>query len=165
MGAWEHGSVGDRGARSSHAPMPPCSRARSRGFTLTEILVALAILLIGMVGVMAAFASAVGLHRRGLDQTTAALLAGTVLEVTQAAALAGESCDQMSTLEDGQYVFRPSKMYPGYECRVVCTELNEREVKMVVDVRLRPLSARRGTPGDTGPETDTAWFETILLRP
>jgi len=140
-------------------------KMRTNGFTLTEILIALAILLIGMVGVMAAFASAVGLHKRGIDQTTAAMLAETVLEVTQAAALAGKSCEEMSTFEGGRYVFRRSEIYPGYECRVVCTEINEREVKMVADVRLRPLNARHSGPGDTDPETDTARFETILLRP
>ena len=139
-------------------------RTAARGFSLTEILIAMAILAIGMVGVIACFASAVDLHRRGVDQTSAALLAETILELKQAEALDGFTADEISTRENGSYVFTRSENYPAYECKIICTELSEREYKMIVEVRLHPQAARRGTSSDTEEESQNVRFETILLR-
>jgi type II secretory pathway pseudopilin PulG len=141
-------------------------KLRGRGaFTLIEVLIAFAILAIGMVGVIAALASAVDLHKRGVDQTSAAMLADTILEYKQAQAMEGVSAEEMSTRAGGQYVFvQPLPDLP-YECKAICTELNEREYQLIVEIRLRPLVARREGATDLDPETDTVRFETLLLRP
>ena len=139
----------------------PASR---RAFSLIEILIAMAVLAIGMVGVMAAFTSAIGLHKRGIDQTSAALLAETILEIKQAEALDGMTADEISTRSNGQYVFRRSETYPAYECKIICVELNESEYKMIVEVRLRPQNPQTGTSSDTEQESENVRFETILLR-
>jgi prepilin-type N-terminal cleavage/methylation domain-containing protein len=148
-------------------PRPrPRRRPRSarRGFTLIEILIALAILVIGMVGVMAAFASAIELHKRGVDQTSAALLAQTILQLKQAEALEGKTADEMSTRSGGLYVFKPSENYPGYECKIICTDLSPREFQLVVEVRLRPREVPGSAASDTEMEKENVRFETILLH-
>jgi prepilin-type N-terminal cleavage/methylation domain-containing protein len=143
------------------APRHSTSRARA-GFSLTEILIALAILVIGMLGILAAFASALDLHKRGIDQTTAALLAETILEGGQAFALEGKTPDEISTKQGGQCVFVESEHYAGYQYKIVCEPLEnpagepiDGEYKMTVDVRLRPHAE--------GGETVTVRFHTILL--
>jgi prepilin-type N-terminal cleavage/methylation domain-containing protein len=137
---------------------------RAGGFTLIEILIAIAILVIGMVGVLAGFSAAVGLHKRGMDQTTAALLAQTILEIKQREALDGKSCDEMSTRRGGDYVFRRSEMYPAYECKIICTELSDREYQMSVEVRMRPRNPRDTPSTGTEAQEENVRFETILLR-
>jgi prepilin-type N-terminal cleavage/methylation domain-containing protein len=139
-------------------------RAR-RAFTLIEVLIAFAILAIGMVGVMAAFASAIDLHKRGVDQTSAAMLADTILEYKQSEALEGVSADEMSTMSGGKYVFAPPTPDLPYQCKIICTELNDKEYKMIVEIRIRPTYTRRAGATDTEKETDTVRFETLLLRP
>ena len=123
---------------------------RRRAFSLIEVLIALAVLVIGMVGVLAGFAAAVDLHKRGMDQTSAALLAESELGAKEKEALAGETCSDMST--GG---FEPSPLYPAYERRVTCTPLNSRECRMVVEVRVRAQSKQ---------DAENIVFETVLLR-
>ncbi len=131
---------------------------RRGGFSLIEILVALAILVIGMAGVIATFSSGISLHKQGIDQTSAALVAESVLERMQAAALAGKSAEELSTGSDGANQFVSSERYPAYQKRIICEELNDREYLLTVDVRLRP---RHRVPD----EAETLTFRTILLRP
>lgn len=54
--------------------------AARRGFTLIEILMALSILLLGVVGVYAIFAVGLVNHKRAVDNTTAAVLAGSIFD-------------------------------------------------------------------------------------
>jgi len=138
-------------------------RAGVRGFSLVEILIAITILAIGMVGVVAGLTAAVDLHKRGVDQTSAALLAETILELKQSEALAGFTPDELSTREDGSYVFKRSESYPAYECKIICTPLNEWEYKMIVEVRMRSLATKGGAASDTEQESGNVRFETILL--
>jgi prepilin-type N-terminal cleavage/methylation domain-containing protein len=55
-------------------------RNSKRGFTLIEILMALSILLLGVVGVYAIFAVGLINHKRAVDNTSAAILAGSVFD-------------------------------------------------------------------------------------
>ena len=55
-------------------------RTTKRGFTLIEILMALSILLLGVVGVYAIFAVGLVNHKRAVDNTTAAILAGSIFD-------------------------------------------------------------------------------------
>jgi len=52
---------------------------RTQGFTLIEILVALAILAFGMTAVLSLFIAGVRTYKRAMDQSTAAMLAESVL--------------------------------------------------------------------------------------
>jgi prepilin-type N-terminal cleavage/methylation domain-containing protein len=54
--------------------------ARNRGFTLIEILMALTIMLVGVVGIYAVFSVGLVNHKRAVDYTTAANLAASVFE-------------------------------------------------------------------------------------
>jgi prepilin-type N-terminal cleavage/methylation domain-containing protein len=56
------------------------ARARRRGFTLLEIMMAFTILLLGCVGVYAVFSVGLVAHKRAVDNTTAANLAGSVFD-------------------------------------------------------------------------------------
>ena len=53
---------------------------RQSGFTLIEILMALSILLLGIVGVYAIFAVGLVNHKRAVDNTTASVLAGSIFD-------------------------------------------------------------------------------------
>jgi prepilin-type N-terminal cleavage/methylation domain-containing protein len=55
-------------------------RAHNRGFTLIEILMALTIMLVGMVGIYAVFAVGLVSHKRAVDNTIAANLAASIFE-------------------------------------------------------------------------------------
>ncbi|MCZ7606568.1 MAG: prepilin-type N-terminal cleavage/methylation domain-containing protein [Planctomycetota bacterium] len=59
---------------------PACVRVTRRGFTLIEILMALSILLLGVVGVYAIFAVGLVNHKRAVDNTTAAVMAGSIFD-------------------------------------------------------------------------------------
>jgi prepilin-type N-terminal cleavage/methylation domain-containing protein len=67
---------GNRGSGRSRV-----GRAGSRrGFTLIEILMAMSILLLGIVGVYAIFAVGLVNHKRAVDNTTASVLAGSIFD-------------------------------------------------------------------------------------
>ncbi|MBZ0136422.1 MAG: prepilin-type N-terminal cleavage/methylation domain-containing protein [Planctomycetes bacterium] len=55
-------------------------RSTKHGFTLIEILMAMSILLLGIVGVYAIFAVGLVNHKRAVDNTTASVLAGSVFD-------------------------------------------------------------------------------------
>lgn len=50
------------------------------GFTLVEIMLALSIMLLGLVGVYAVFAVGLVSHKRAVDNTSAAVIAGSVFD-------------------------------------------------------------------------------------
>jgi prepilin-type N-terminal cleavage/methylation domain-containing protein len=56
------------------------ARGTRNGFTLIEILMALTILLVGIVGVYAIFAVGLINHKRAVDNTTAGILAGSLFD-------------------------------------------------------------------------------------
>lgn len=148
-----------------HKPMYSARRPAERAFSLLEILIAIAILVIGMVGVLAAFTAAMNLHKWGMDQTSAALLAQTLLDEAQAAALEGKTAAEITRPAGGD--FAPSPNYPPCQYRVTCTELNSREYKLIVEVRLRPPSesaAAAGEPGWQDRYQSVLQFDAILLR-
>jgi len=69
--------IGDRKARSDSRFPRIDSR---RGFTLIEIMMALSILLVGVVGVYAVFSVGLVNHKRAVDNTTAGMLAGSLFD-------------------------------------------------------------------------------------
>ena len=69
--------LGETSIRNSQFKIRNSSR---RGFTLIEILMAFSILLLGIVGVYAIFAVGLVNHKRAVDNTTAAVLAGSIFD-------------------------------------------------------------------------------------
>ena len=69
-------------------------RSRAAGFTLVEILIAAAVIGLGLVGVAAGFLHAVGGLEAGRQQTTAAFLAEQRIEQPGTPGLASELVDQ-----------------------------------------------------------------------
>ena len=75
-------------------------KGKTEGFTLLEIIIALAILTIGLVGVLALFPTGLRASKRGGDFTTASLLAQQQLDMIRRA---------------GQAVYNPSDSnWPDY---------------------------------------------------
>lgn len=133
-------------------------------FTLVEVLISLAVLALGLVGIMAMIGSATSLHKRAVDQTVAAMVAEKVFEEKQAQAMAGATPEEMSTKSGSEYAFARSTMYPSHEYKAICTAINYYELKLIVEVRVHPQSARQGTATPQMKEGGNLRFETILLR-
>jgi prepilin-type N-terminal cleavage/methylation domain-containing protein len=120
----------------------------ARGFTLTEVLIALAVGLIAMVGVIAVFASGVRSRRRAVDGMEAAVIAESLV------------AEARSVFTDrGTPVPAKDRKWPGkprYTCDVDYVQLDAAgdELLMVVSVRW----FERGRP------VPPLRFETIILR-
>ncbi len=121
---------------------------RPRGFSLVEILIALAILAVGMVSVFALFGAATITHRRGVDHTNVGLLALAALSEAKEA-LTG----------DGTPVDVADQKLPGfpdaytYDIEYEPLGDDRLEYKVVVTVKFQ-----------RGGEPHTEVFETVLLR-
>ena len=81
-------------------------RAAERGFTLVEVLVAMAILTTGMLSILALFASSVAIHREALDANHVERIVDDVLSSMRAEAGAG--------VDPAGFVERESAFLPAY---------------------------------------------------
>lgn len=118
-------------------PIRAVSPSHRAGFALIEILMAMAILVIGMVGVMALYAVAVDAHRQAMDNAGVSLLAQNLLsEVTadftrrdtdyDGAATLTESfvdlsCRYKKITDGGDYIWEEgvdAPNSPGFRCEV-----------------------------------------------
>jgi prepilin-type N-terminal cleavage/methylation domain-containing protein len=135
--------------------MPDGTRA-ARGFTLVEVLVALAIMAFGISAAIGLFVLATATHKRALDQTTAALLAETLVsearsEVTlvfdaSRLPLAPGSAAARVLRQDGTH-----PAYPGYRYDVYVTPVAgppESADLYLVEVRVRWMSAGQARSAD-----------------
>lgn len=121
---------------------------RPHGFSLIEILIALAILAVGLVSVFALFGAATMTHHRGVDHTTVGLLALSALAEAKEA-LSGDS--PPADVEGQKLPGFPD--YYSYDIKYEPIGTGRLEYKVVVTVKWQ-----RG--GDPKSEV----FETILLR-
>lgn len=121
---------------------------RPRGFSLVEILIALAILAVGLVSVFALFGAATMTHRRGVDHTNVGLLSLAALAEAKEA-LTG----------DGAPVDVTDQKVPGfpdgysYDIEYEAIGDGRLEYKVLITVKWQ----RAGDPR-------TEVFETVLLR-
>lgn len=74
--------------------MIPRFKRQNKGFTLLEIVIALAILTIGLVGVLALFPTGLRASKRGGDFTSAAIAAQQVMETIKRAGFSAYSAGQ-----------------------------------------------------------------------
>jgi prepilin-type N-terminal cleavage/methylation domain-containing protein len=125
-----------------------------RGFSLLEVVVAMGILALGIGGVMAIFVAATAAHRQALEETTAAIIADTVIAEQRAAFGRNRYSDPVEVKE------QPVPGYDLYTVSVMPTVL-EREpetsrpvqVYLEVTVHYQNRGVRRRTV-----------YRTILFR-
>jgi len=113
----------------------------TRGMTLIEIMVAFAILVVGLVSIFAMLNAALRSHKRAMNETEAAIVAESVL-----ADLRSEFQRGKIVKSDGKGMFEPSVDFPDYSVR-----------KTIVP--LEP--ARKGVAGAGG---DREFFVRVEVR-
>ncbi len=94
-------------------------RVSKRGMTLIEVLISFAILLAGMMGILAVMTTGLRAHRRAVNETVATQVVASVLAETRATFSHGE---KLST--DSPKAFNPSSEFPDYEYnrRIICLD-------------------------------------------
>jgi prepilin-type N-terminal cleavage/methylation domain-containing protein len=122
-------------------------RGAGRGFTLLEVLIAVGILVMGMTGVLAVFATATRSHGRAVHSTESAIIATSL--VSEARARFRES-GSLIPVVGGKY---PGKDRYAYDIDYVYLDKDADEALMRVTVRW----AERG-------EGVHYTFDTILLK-
>ncbi len=68
---------------------------RARGFSLVEVLVAMAIFTVGATSILALFAAAAATHKRSVDRTRAAMVAEGIVAEVQARYWPGEDLEEL----------------------------------------------------------------------
>ncbi len=156
-----------------------------QGFTIIEIIIALAVFLIGSVGVMSLLGIAASSHQRAIALATAARLAEDVFAELQSRMVIDDGTNNGLLSEDklvpddipaGEEVFADSTLYPGFQYKVIFHDINpqagvegaEPEVLAVLYVRW-PSDGndfRVGERGDDEPPNNYEGrvFYSVLLR-
>ncbi|MFQ5653649.1 MAG: prepilin-type N-terminal cleavage/methylation domain-containing protein [Planctomycetota bacterium] len=88
------------------------ARRRQAGFSLLEVIVALAILTLGVTSAMALFTAATAAHKRAIDRTHAASIAEQAFADIESALLRGASPEEISQNPPFATIRRN---WPGYE--------------------------------------------------
>ena len=96
-------------------PGASTSQRRQRGFSLIEVVVAMAILSLGMTSAIALFTAATGAHRRAIHRSNAADLAEWAMADIESALRLGASPDQISESPPAEAIARD---WPGYVLEV-----------------------------------------------
>ena len=117
------------------------------GFTLVEVLVAVCIFMLGILGVIALFGSAAKSGRQAADETNAALLAQTVVAELRSQVNAGHKITAV--------IERSHDDFPGYKYSVEAVELDDgdREYYVEIDIFWKRRSRVRSEK-----------FKTIIIR-
>ena len=103
----------------------------SPGLTLLEIMVALAIMIIGIASVFALFAAATALHKRAVDQTNAALIAQKILSELDCRLTAGADIKELQKTG----VALPE--FPNYTYDLRLTPVDKTQNEFYVDLAVR----------------------------
>lgn len=99
----------------SRAPSPTMERSREGGFSLMEVVVALAIMTLGITSVLALFTSATAAHRRAIHQTQASELAEWALADIESALIRGVEPD---VIRENPPLEAMQRDWPGYRIEV-----------------------------------------------
>ncbi len=139
-----------------------------RGFTLIEVLIALAIMAVGTTAAIGLFTAATAMQKRALDQTTAALLADMALADARGAvsltfdAKALEAARPATSKDPPVLFFRRNAThsdYPGYVYDLLLTPIDavtpEEADAFHAEVRVRWKMTNRVRVSD---------FRTVILR-
>jgi general secretion pathway protein I len=125
----------------------PCARSKHRGFTLIEVLVALAIVAIGMAAVLEALSSSANTVSFLRDKTFAQWVALNQIATTRLTAEQQGQAPQAGNT-DGDVDFAGRKWH--YRQEVTTTELPS---LVRIDVKVRPT--------DVKAEDDKGWYTTV----
>ncbi len=105
-------------------------RKSARGFTLVEVLIALAIMAVGITAAIGLFTAATAMHKRALDQTTAALLADAAIAEARGAMTLGFDARALEAVrpptDPPVLYFRKgaaNPSYPGYVFDLLLTPI------------------------------------------
>ena len=96
--------------------MNPSAAARSSGFSLIEVLIAMFILSIGAASVLSFFAAAASTHKRSIDRTHAALVAERVFSEVRGRYLPDMTADELMDELDKEL----PELWDGYSAEVFC---------------------------------------------
>ena len=158
---------------------------RNKGFTLIEIIIALAIFVIGSMGVLSLFGIAANSHQRAIAYSTAARLSEDKFTEYQARMVINDGTNNGLLSEDnlipddiptGDETFQEDPDYPGFQYKVIFQDINpeaglpgaEPEVMAFVYVRW-PSEGNDFRVGERGDEEEVNNFEgrvfyAVLLR-
>ena len=142
------------------------ARRAGAGFTLIEVIISIAILALGMVGVLGMFILAADAHKKAVDQTDVALLAESLL-ADYTTAMTHQA--RRASVYDTQYLtghrfgYVNSRSYPSLWYKATFSELppgddDSDEVKVVIEIiKDSPTPA-----GDLPKRIER--FETIMIK-
>lgn len=107
----------------------PLSAKAGAGMTLLEVLIASAILVFGMVGILAMFNAAARTHKRAVDETTATMVGTSVM--SELRGLLARGIVPTETKKAGKKGWKIDDLpehqdYPGYHYAVRVVDLNPR---------------------------------------
>lgn len=103
-------------------------RPRNHGFTLVEVLIALAVMALSVTSVLALFAAATATHKRAIDRTNATLLADSVLTEIRSAFTGSFGNADTKSSSGGVYTWKDQATHAAF-------------ADMRYDVYLTPLDA------------------------
>jgi prepilin-type N-terminal cleavage/methylation domain-containing protein len=140
-------------------------RGRESGFTLVEVLIALAIMAVGVTAVIGVFLMATATHKRAVDETTSALFAETALAEVRGGLTASFDARRLPVAAPGPppvLVWKKGgrdPVYPGYACDVYVTPIDDPDPDAAdafhVEVHVRFLAS--------GKERESV-FRTVMVR-
>ena len=129
---------------------------RRRGFTIVEILVALAVFVIGVVSILALFSIAMRAHKKGVDQTRAGIMANSLLDDLRQAIKDPEfPMENISdqTMDGFPTIYKYDVTFTPFEDPTPDDGVPAREVKVVITIKWPKAGVM-----------EEASFETVLLR-
>lgn len=116
---------------------------RCRGFSLLEVIVALAVLTLGISSALALFTAATAAHKRAVDRVNAAAIAEHVVAEVESALARGVTAESLAT---NPPVAAIERNWPGYEVVLAFVPVaGESEGDLVLlEVRVRWRSEAQG---------------------
>lgn len=106
-------------------------RPQASGFTLIEVLIALAVLALGISAAIALFAAATAAHKRAINLTNASAIAEQAIADIESVLLSGVD---PTTLSESNPLESIEKNYPGYRLEAKFYSLPEGPDQAVVEI-------------------------------